>query len=442
MPLATLVLLLASATPAQGPVAVLPFKNLSADAQLTWLELGMAETLMADLKRARSVQVVERSEVEKALAQVAMKAAEEDRAAQVGKLVAAKTVVLGSFQRAGAQVRIVARFVSVETGVVTDAARATGALESVFEVQDQLVTALLGAPPAPARHGRPAKALRAFERYGRALAAKDDGEKKILLQAAVKEDPEFSYAVEDLAALEGRLAGYAKTSNVQLAAAEKALLAKIENAKLAAADRLAAAAQLLDGLEAARRFNALADTAKRLQPYKDLQESAAWALFAARLGLHRYDEALGAGERFLKDFPTSPRFKTVESRMREVVNARKKREGRKAEYAADLADKKKDCKGALECDYAPCICARWSSQVGQLMLEACSGFLSAHAKDKGDDAAEKIAAARYFVALSLVEQGEWKKASAMINELEQSPVRECDDDIAALRSQWPADQAP
>lgn len=446
MSLAALALVLAAAPAVQGPVAVLPFKNLGADPGLGWLELGMAETLIADLKRARRLEVVERSAVEKALAQAvkSTQGGDDGQALQVGKLVSAKTVVLGSFQRSGGQVRIAARFVAVETGVVTEAARATGPLESAFTVQDQLVEKLLGAPLAEKpRRGKPARAVKAFEYWGKSLAARDEAEQKALLVASVKEDPQFSYAVEHLAALEARLRGYAEISSAKLAAHEQALLKTIESRR-PAAERQQAAEQLLSGLGSARRFHTLAALAPRVAGASglDVRESAAFGSFAALMGLHRYDDALAAGERFLKDFPASPRFKEVEGRMREVLAARKKRAARMAEYQADLAEKKQDCKGALECDYAPCICARWTSMVGPLMLESCSKFLRAHEGAKGEDAAEKIAAARFFVALSLVELGEWAKAKEMIARLEAGPDRGWDDELEALRAGWPADEAP
>ena len=443
MPLGALLLVLTAAAPAQGPVAVLPFRNLGADATLSWLELGMAETLTADLKRGKSVQVVERSEVEKALAKVVKASSDTDQALALGKLVSAKTVVLGSFQRSGGQVRIAARFVAVETGIITEAAHATGPLDAVFTVQDELVTKLLGSPPALARRGRPARALRAFEAYGKSLAAKDDTERKALLVASVKEDPQFSYAVDDLAALEKRLAGYARTSAVQLVGLEAKSLALIENTKEPAKDRLELAGTLIDTLVDGRRFYSLAAAAPRVGAAKgiDAREVAAYGAFAAQLGLHRYDAALAAGEQFLKDFPTSRRFKAVETQLRSVVNARKKRESRKAEYEADLADKLKDCKGR-DCAYAPCIASRWTSQVGKLMLDNCSGFLAKHGGDKDAEAQDQISAARFFVALSLVELGEWRKAAEFIEQLEKGPDRGWGDELAALRAQWPADQAP
>jgi TolB-like protein len=440
MPLGALLLVLTAAAPAQGPVAVLPFRNLGADATLTWLERGMTETLTADLKRAKTVQVVERSEVEKALATVIKNASETDQALALGKLTSARTVVLGSFQRSGDKVRIAARFVTVETGIITEAAHATGPLDAVFTVQDALVAKLLGARLAVARRGRPARAIRAFEAYGKSLTAKDDTERKALLVASVKEDPGFSYAVDDLAALEKRMAGYAQTSSFKLVGLEATALSKVEDTKEPEADRIALAGTLLDTLVEARRFHSLAAAAPRMAAAKgiDVRETAAYGAFAAQMGLHRYDAALGAGEKFLKDYPTSRRFKDVETQMRSVVTARKKRASRRAEYEADLADKLKGCRGR-DCAYAPCIASRWTSQVGQLMLDNCTAFLSKHGADKDADAQEQISAARYFSALSLVELGEWKKAEGLIEALEKGPDRGWDDEIAALRAQWPAD---
>ena len=109
------------------PVAVLPFKNLNAESASDWLKLGVAETMLTDLKKAK-VPVVERDQIDKALGELLLRGdtgSEDGQAIAVGKLVGAKTVVVGSFQAAGKQLRFNARFVEVETGIILDSAKTT-----------------------------------------------------------------------------------------------------------------------------------------------------------------------------------------------------------------------------------------------------------------------------------------------------------------------------
>jgi TolB-like protein len=124
---AGLLLVVASATAAPAtfsqPIAVLPFKNLNDDGAIDWMAKGIAETMVSDMRRTGKVKVVERDQLDLALSEILLqgaKPAEDSTAAQLGRMVGAKTVVVGSYQKAGTELRINARFVEVETGVVLD----------------------------------------------------------------------------------------------------------------------------------------------------------------------------------------------------------------------------------------------------------------------------------------------------------------------------------
>src|SRR5579859_6123034 len=136
----------------------MPFKNLNADASVDWLKVGIAETMIWDLKKSGKLPVVERDQLDKAIAEITLqgaKSTEDSTAAQVGKMVGAKTVVVGGFQKAGKEIRITARYVAVETGVVLDTAKTTGPMSNIFALQDEITARLLGenvpakAPPPP-----------------------------------------------------------------------------------------------------------------------------------------------------------------------------------------------------------------------------------------------------------------------------------------------------
>jgi TolB-like protein len=423
------------------PIAVLPFRALG-DAP-KWLESGIAETMVADLRRGH-IAVVERSQLEKAAAELTL--AEVDRrpaagaadpatAAKVGKLVGARTIVVGAVQSAGGKLRLTARFVDVESGVVREAATATGPVERIFALQDELVDKLLGRPVTsrPPRKSTP-KMVQAYEIYSKSLVASADDEKAFLLSQSVALDPAFVCASDDLTALQKRMAEYSRTSSAKMGEREKALLARAQNKKLAADERLRNGRELLESLAAARRWHTLANLKLELH---DLDEELAFRRFQALDRLRKHDEALQAGEQILKSFPTGLRYREVENRMHEVVEQRRKMASRRAEYQKDLDDKRASAKG-LEYDFAPCIVTRWNSQIGDLMLENCTKYLEQHGRDADPAAQEHNVAARFFVILALDAKGEFARARPLAEKL-IADSDEWDEELRKLMSEWPTD---
>ncbi len=445
----------ARASAVEGPVAVMPFKNLNGDARLDWLRVGMAESMASDLGRSGRVGVVERGQIDRALAEIALgalrQAQDERDAARLGKLVGARTVIVGAFQSAGKEVRLSARFVTVETGVVAGAAKVTGPLDDVFRLQDQVVEKLLGvgagevprlARRPPRRAGAPV--VKAYEAWSRSLQTSSEAERVALLKQAVAVDPGFVYALDDLAALERRMQGYARAATGQLAAREAALYAQATSARVPA-ERARAVVELVDGLAAARRYHALAEVAERLAAAKwpaavadEVAERVAWARFVANDRLHEFDLALQWGERYLQGFPTAGRYRDVESRMREIAETRRKRAARRAEYDADLAEKLRDHPRGVEHDFAPCIAARWNDQVNQLMLDGCRKYLATHAGDADPEAQDHARAARFFVVLAVAERGDFAEARRLADEL-RALTHEWDDELRKLADAWPTD---
>ena len=136
--------------PAAPAVAVLDFDNVSGDAALGWLSSGIAETVTNDL-RAATLRVIDRVRVVEASRRLgrdlpALRAA-----------LGLDLVVVGSFQRAGDRLRITARVLDAGTGEARADAKADGALEQVFELQDRVVARLseaLGTTKGSAAHPR------------------------------------------------------------------------------------------------------------------------------------------------------------------------------------------------------------------------------------------------------------------------------------------------
>jgi TolB-like protein len=443
---------LLAAAPVDGPVAVFPFKNLNADTKLDWLKLGIAESMLADLKKSGKVAVVERAQIDHALAEIALQGeppSQEASASRAGKLVGARTVVLGSFQRSAEMLRINARFVTVETGLVVDAVKATGTLAGVFALQDEVVDRLIGRPPAERPKRKQGKAMvKAFQLYAMSVAVASDAERIGYLESSLAADPDFVYARDELSALEERMQGYSKTAGERVAGDEAATLARVLDAKEPAAARVTEAATLVDTLCAARRFHSLVRVGRRLGelPGEGFGELAAWARVSGELGRHHFDAGLSAGEDFLKRFPVSVHFREAEHAMSVVVAARRRAESRQKEYETDVAELRQRAGPAAgrspdkqrDWDYAPCLASRWNSLFGEPMFQGCSEFLRLHENDAGDEARERVNAARFFMVLARAERGELDTARALSEAL-RAQTHAWDDQLQPLMADWPTD---
>lgn len=235
---------------------------------LDWLRLGVAETMISDLKGAGR-SIVERDQIDRALAEIALQKenlSEESRAAKAGRLVGATQVVVGGFQRADKQVRITARLVEVETGVVRDTAKATGPLEEIFSLQDAVVGQLLKLPDAKKRpkSKQPRKTLEAYEAYALSLSTSSDAEKIEQLQRALDFDPDFHYALVDLRKLESRLNRYAKKNREILDEQAKELLAFVDDESAAVEQRNMKAMQAMAGYMTQFRYATLLEVATHI----------------------------------------------------------------------------------------------------------------------------------------------------------------------------------
>ena len=88
--------------PALPVVGVLDFEILSGDNAVDWLGTGLAETITADLRRLKAVQVVSRERVQQELRRLG---GSGDMAA-LGAQMSARWLVTGSYQRSGNRIRI------------------------------------------------------------------------------------------------------------------------------------------------------------------------------------------------------------------------------------------------------------------------------------------------------------------------------------------------
>jgi len=114
-------------------IAVSVFANVTGDEGVAWLSAGIAETVTNDLRALRDLRVIDR---------LPGVAGTSEAAIDSARAAGADLVVIGSYQRVGGRVRMTARVVDVATAQTIAHAKADGAMEEVFALQDAIVTQL------------------------------------------------------------------------------------------------------------------------------------------------------------------------------------------------------------------------------------------------------------------------------------------------------------
>jgi adenylate cyclase len=126
--------------PQKQSVAVLPFTNMSGDAEQEYFADGITEDVITELSRFRNLFVISRN------SSFHFKG-KSPKAQEVGQELAARYVVEGSVRKAGQRVRITAQLVETETGIHLWAERFDRDLSDIFSVQDEVVRAIVSAIP-------------------------------------------------------------------------------------------------------------------------------------------------------------------------------------------------------------------------------------------------------------------------------------------------------
>jgi TolB-like protein len=117
--------------PAKPSIAVLPFQNLSGDPEQEYFADGVVEDIITGLSRIKWLFVIARN------SSFTYKGKIVD-VRQVGRELGVRYVLEGGVRKAGGRVRITAQLVEAATGAHLWADRFDGALEDIFELQDQI----------------------------------------------------------------------------------------------------------------------------------------------------------------------------------------------------------------------------------------------------------------------------------------------------------------
>ena len=157
--------------PDKPSIAVLPFQNLSADAEQEYFADGIVEDITMALSRFRWLFVIARN------SSFTYKGRPVD-IKQVGRELGVRYVLEGSVRKAGNRIRIAGQLIDGETGSHLWADRFDGALEDMFDLQDRVTSSVVGAiAPTLQREEikrarrKPTENLDAYDYYLRGLAS-------------------------------------------------------------------------------------------------------------------------------------------------------------------------------------------------------------------------------------------------------------------------------
>jgi adenylate cyclase len=186
--------------PGKPSIAVLAFTNMSGDQEQEYFSDGVADDIITELSRGRSLFVIARN------SSFTYKGRAVD-VKQVARELGVRYVVDGGVRRSGGRVRVTAQLVDAETGNHIWAERYDRDVSEVFAVQDEITAAIVAAVlPAVSdveqRRAlrRPPESLGAWEAYQRGLwhmgkGNRTDNSRALqFFRQAIDADPSFSAA--------------------------------------------------------------------------------------------------------------------------------------------------------------------------------------------------------------------------------------------------------
>ncbi len=194
-------------TPAEGgplelpdkpSIAVLPFDNMSGDAEQDYFADGMTEDLITDLSKISGMFVVARN------SSLAFKGQQID-IREVARRLGVRYVLEGSVRKAGSRIRINVQLIDALSGGHLWAERYDGSVENVFELQDEVGAKVVSALAVRVRGDEKARLQRvhtrnldAYELYVRAkstpyppLPERIEAARE-MFERVIELDPEFA----------------------------------------------------------------------------------------------------------------------------------------------------------------------------------------------------------------------------------------------------------
>ncbi len=216
-------------------IAVLPFDNMSGDAEQEYFADGITEDLITELARFQNLEVIARNTTftYKGVA---------TRVKDVARDLGVHYVVEGSVRRAGNRVRVTVQLIESKSEKHVWAERYDRELTDIFEIQDEVTKAIIGALPSRLEAAdierikrKPPQDLAAYDYVLRSKILHHHGTREAnaealeVLNKAIEVDPDYAqaYAWKACTLRQAILRGYTEEPDAynaqRIANAEKAL---------------------------------------------------------------------------------------------------------------------------------------------------------------------------------------------------------------------------
>jgi adenylate cyclase len=195
----------APAVPHKPSIAVLPFSNMSGDAEQEYFSDGMTEDLITDLSKISALFVIARN------SSFAYKG-RSVKVQEIGRDLGVRFVLEGSIRKAGNRVRITAQLIDAASGGHLWAERFDRDLTDIFATQDEVVEKIVGALAVNLTHGeaqrlrrRGTASVEAYETWMRARECltrstrEGVAQAKTMYRRAIEIDQNFAVAHAGLA---------------------------------------------------------------------------------------------------------------------------------------------------------------------------------------------------------------------------------------------------
>lgn len=186
--------------PDKPSIAVLPFLNLSGDAEQEYFSDGITEDLITDLSKLSGLFVISRNSV-------FLYKGKAVKPEQVSKELGVRFMLEGSVRKAGNRVRITAQLIDATTGYHLWAERYDRELQDIFAVQDEVTEKIVSALQVKLTEGEqdrrkrsPTQNLEAYDCFLRGLeyhshrTKESNAQARRMFERAIALDPQFAAA--------------------------------------------------------------------------------------------------------------------------------------------------------------------------------------------------------------------------------------------------------
>lgn len=302
-------------TDSRPAVAVLPFDNMSGDANETYFVDGLTEDIITELARNPELQVIARNST------FALRGQAADTR-ELGNRLGANYIVEGSARRAGDQLRVVAQLIDTRSGAHLWSRSYDRRADDVFAVQTDLTTEIVANLVSYVRQSevaeaakRPTESLQAYDLVlqarGRYKHGSSDWEallaSRALYQQALELDPGYAAARAYLGktyivdALQG-LSRRATKADIETGLSEARQAIRLD-------PNLAIGYQVLSfGLSANADYQGAMQAAGRAVELNPNDPDSLMALAKAQVRFGDYVGAVGNAERARRLHPLAPEY--------------------------------------------------------------------------------------------------------------------------------------